>query len=963
MFIISEPKLLKEIKYDPTLAVDNSQLTHTKGSSVKRSLIFMQEMLQNPLLSVEEAFSPNCVQLLNLVNILCPTRMNKVKKISSKKKQREGNLLEFLRAAKRSQYVLRDFPANEYLKKDSNSQKQMALILLHFKSEYEKNGQQPCEENEIRTFLIYEDLDSKKKSQNSRRVNGVNPFLVQKKSFDLFQKRESCLMKNIFSYPKTSRNKFLKFRSVELGHSLIEEPTKFKKKKNTQFDEEWDEVDLEHAIDTFEETPKKKIENKKNKNNRKKRNKNKNQNFESNSSFEKDSFGTSSDDKSSQDFEDQYNKYGFNFTSSSSVENPNSNSDQDSSAFSYSDHKKNTPIKNKRKSSKFHSTNSSSFNHNSPQSSNDSSNSNNFDNYDNSYNSDNSNNSYNSYNSYNSKNSYNSNNSHNSYNSYNSYNSDNSKNSYNSDNSDNSPNSNNSYNSDNSFSSYNSEGMGDSEDSENITKHSNRNYKKNSSRSKQNNRNFNRNKNENHKMKTNSKTKKQIHKKQNDNPKGNLKKSKSKSKSTPNTKRTSKKTTNRKQKQKERQDEDQKQIQDEHQLNIISVPLKLNPDEGSHAIIPLLINKKNMYLINNISQIFKRSPKNNHKKQITKSPKTRAYLYLIFYIINTLDKWKQNSKMASVKFSKKYGFESYQPICSQAYKEAVKLGQNGHSTFKVKISKGNHQTPKNGLIELNKSELILKSNKNNERPILKHSSFQDSFQIAIKKTDPSEISIIKKSTKKQRNKQKNEQFQIKFDDEIKAISGITAITYFLNKFWKNKSNKSGNSKKVTAVDNNPFQKSGESINDLVDHTIPPLVTPNKSFHKLLSGVSYINSKDKPKTILLQYMANDGVNFLVAVIKQKKLTLLPGFLKIRKNKMKVGIEKSVAYTIPWKSRPELKNDKENSTHFVIEWTRSSTCSTTSIPSITIACTRPSERSLITRTIIYFASEWRKNNVKK
>ncbi|KAJ6253812.1 nnp-1 protein putative nuclear protein 1 nop52 [Anaeramoeba flamelloides] len=918
MFLVTKPKTLQEIIYDPSLAGGSTHHTKNKSTSFKKSLFFMQEILQNPHLSIDEAFSPSCIQLLNLVNVLRPTRKNKVIKTSSRSKQRKGNLLEFLGVIKKSEYSIRDFPITEYLKGETSAQKQIALMTLHLQSEYEKNGIQPSSEKDLRKFLVFDgSLTHPNTEKKTKRITGVNPFLVSKKSVDLFQNMKVCEFKNIFSHSTTSIKKFVKLRSTELGHPLSEVSTmekKKKKKKKTNDNAGWDAVDLEN-IDEDQDFPIK--SNKQNKKNYSPKKRSKQSQFDSSD----DGFGSSSSrqndldnypkDDSSQDFDDMVNNQkGFNFPDSDSNQNSNSNSnsnrnsdsDSEPNQFSFSKKtKNNSSTKKQKKSSKYNSNISSSQD------------SENSDNQEDGEDSDNFSNKRKKQKKPQST----------SEKSNTKRNKSNKK----------------QRSSDRKVKNYNkSDNENDSTSNSNIDKDTNEDENGNYGDSSNNN-------------KSNSDF-------GNDNQDGGDDSNNSNSDGSGNDSNDNRRTPKKKKKKKLSKSATNppltpKRSQKENQEKKLSVPLELSPYEGSHAIIPLLINKKNIYLRKDITQIFRRSTKNKYKKQIIKSPKTRAYLFLIFYLINTLDNWKKNSKTKSNQFSKKYGFDPYQLICSKAYREAKDLGKNGRAIFQVKIAKGNHRTYKSGIIELNKKELLLKYSFNQDTPLFKLPILKETFQIAVKKKDPSEISILQESMKKN---QRDKQFKIKFDDEIKAIWGMITIMYFYNAILKNRNSKN------SGIGQNPIRTFEKPIEELAEHVMPPLTSPNNAFNKLLSGVNHIDPKDEPKNILLKYVIDGGVNFLVAVVNEKEFPLSSGFLKIRKNKMKIGIDASVAYTIPWKSRPEIKKNQDNSNFFVIEWTQTATCSASTIPSVSIVCTRASERSLITRTIIHFYKEWKKINIK-
>ncbi|KAJ3442961.1 nucleolar and coiled-body phosphoprotein [Anaeramoeba flamelloides] len=379
---------------------------------------------------------------------------------------------------------------------------------------------------------------------------------------------------------------------------------------------------------------------------------------------------------------------------------------------------------------------------------------------------------------------------------------------------------------------------------------------------------------------------------------------------------------------------------------------KLSKEEGTHQTIPLPINEENIYIAKNINKHFKTSK----QKGIVKDPKKREYIHLIYYIINTIDKWEHNSKKQSSKYLKECGFKNLPLLFNQAYLDTVNLGKNGHAMFQVMITKNKNQKSIPAIMELTTQNFKIRRLKDRRIMVSQHLSDYP-FQIALNKLDPSEISL--KNLEKPKDN-----YLLKFSDSIQCICGVMALAYFFTttienlKNGSNKQTKSKNFAKTINKDfpfigkNPPRAEHSKNIEDLAKCVMPPLVSPNEKFNQLLSGTNLINLKVGKKQIMRQYMEQGGVNFLVALLNRNEFPLTSGYFKIRKSYFKVGTNGATLFKIPWKAKPSFFVNPKNKLVFSIDWTPSATCSTSKETSIIVVCSRNSERSLITNALTYF-----------
>ncbi|KAJ3423357.1 hepatoma-derived growth factor-related [Anaeramoeba flamelloides] len=384
---------------------------------------------------------------------------------------------------------------------------------------------------------------------------------------------------------------------------------------------------------------------------------------------------------------------------------------------------------------------------------------------------------------------------------------------------------------------------------------------------------------------------------------------------------------------------------------------KLSKAEDTHEIIPLPISEENIYIAKTINKHFKATKQN----KLFKDPKKREYIHLIYYIINTIDKWGHNSQKQSTKYLKECGFKNLPLLFKQAYLDTVNLGKNGHAMFQIMIANSKNKKFVPAIMELTTQNFKIKKLKDKSvmisQPLNKYP-----FQIALNKLDPSEISI----------KKQQDNYLIKFMDSVQCICGVMTLAYFftttINNLF-NSTDKQKNSKNFAKTINRdiPFigknpQRSEHSkqIEELAECVMPPLVSPNEKFNQLLSGTNFINMKSGKNQIMMRYMEQGGVNFLVAILNRNEFPLSCGYFKIRKNYFKIGVNGYTLFKIPWSARPHFFVNPNNKLVFSIDWTPTATCTTNQKTSIIAVCSRNSERSLITNTLTYFKYNWNEQN---
>ncbi|KAJ3426164.1 cardiomyopathy-associated protein [Anaeramoeba flamelloides] len=355
--------------------------------------------------------------------------------------------------------------------------------------------------------------------------------------------------------------------------------------------------------------------------------------------------------------------------------------------------------------------------------------------------------------------------------------------------------------------------------------------------------------------------------------------------------------------------------------------------KGEHNYEILAYTSSNTeYFSRNLKEIF------NIKK---KSPNKYWYIYTVFFILNYLDEWKKqgNSNLLRGIRDKALG-KKYEKFVQRAYSDAKDFAKNGKAIFKCFIGEPNSQTFRQGELKILKKGVVI--NLTNMKGHFYKKKLSESMTFSVHKTDPFVISYeILKPPKC---------FPIKFQSEFDKILATMTLIYFI----KNR----GDKKKIG---HNPYNGKPHSVTQRV---LPPLEIPNRKFKKLISGTDYVNMKGNAKEILAKYYKQGGVNFLIAIINIKEYPLVSGYIKVRENEIKIGCKKTTLFSVPFAQKPILMKNPNDKKLFLIRWVQNAMCGTSSEPAVSVMCKTVSERSLITKSIMYFIQNWQdKEKIKR
>ncbi|KAJ6250278.1 tubulin-folding cofactor b [Anaeramoeba flamelloides] len=313
------------------------------------------------------------------------------------------------------------------------------------------------------------------------------------------------------------------------------------------------------------------------------------------------------------------------------------------------------------------------------------------------------------------------------------------------------------------------------------------------------------------------------------------------------------------------------------------------------------------------------------------------------------NKWNTNIRETSITFRNGELGEFYDELSKDCVSDTIKIGKLGEIAFACELyqNKGEKKNYEKVEIEINKK--IIKVCTVDQSIQYFKSNLNTSLDISININEENYYLALSIGSNEKKTVE-NFDCIVKFPQENQLATCLSTILYFL----KNKAKKN-------VIGYNP--QTQRVVKDYSSRIYPILRAPNKKFEKLLSSVESVDMSSNPNNILNQYYQKNGVNFLITIITNNEFPLTPGYIEIRKKKIKVYKDKSLFQTIPFSGRPVTYKSEKNVCLFRLQWERNRACRAATDTTITFLAKRSKERSLISRSISFFASNYRKNYEKK
>ncbi|KAJ3427537.1 hypothetical protein M0812_26051 [Anaeramoeba flamelloides] len=278
------------------------------------------------------------------------------------------------------------------------------------------------------------------------------------------------------------------------------------------------------------------------------------------------------------------------------------------------------------------------------------------------------------------------------------------------------------------------------------------------------------------------------------------------------------------------------------------------------------LNTLSDYLVTELSNIYSQKKKEEKNGKVIPSDET---IYLIFFLLNTLDKWNTNIRETSITFRNGELGEFYDELSKDCVSDTIKIGKLGEMAFACELyqNKGKKKNYEKVEIEINKK--IIKVCTVDQSIQYFKSNLNTSLDISININEENYYLALSIGSNEKKTVE-NFDCIVKFSQENQLATCLSTILYFL----KNKAKKN-------VIGYNP--QTQRVVKDYSSRIYPILRAPNKKFEKLLSSVESVDMSSNPNNILNQYYQKNGVNFLITIITNNEFPLTPGYIEIRKKK--------------------------------------------------------------------------------
>ncbi|KAJ6230659.1 transcription elongation factor b polypeptide 3 [Anaeramoeba flamelloides] len=316
--------------------------------------------------------------------------------------------------------------------------------------------------------------------------------------------------------------------------------------------------------------------------------------------------------------------------------------------------------------------------------------------------------------------------------------------------------------------------------------------------------------------------------------------------------------------------------------------LKLQKGEFEFEVIDFR-NPNSIYLLNNLRSIL------NKKNQPPETP----YILENYFSLNALNNWQNNTKKS---IKSKYEFiNDANDLIANCHLISQNILKIGIARFQLEISLLDKQIAKknNSKKRWYQSEMLLTKSSIifsiPELEIKNKIKWTKYFLLYNHKGDPG-VALIESLKSKIF-------YRLRFENKfLKWVTLLTIIQFSMNR----------SNKKLFAV--NPACQN-ILFEELVSNYVPLPIMPNKKFLKNYSNISKRqinaifhngneygddndkkNQEDQENQIYQNYYDQGGVNFLISVVMNREYPIIPGHLKIRHNKLKIGVMLKTAFNI-------------------------------------------------------------------
>eukprot|EP01155_Anaeramoeba_flamelloides_P023740 Anaeramoba_flamelloidesa808205_311.p1 GENE.a808205_311~~a808205_311.p1 ORF type:complete len:386 (-),score=109.96 a808205_311:63-1220(-) len=335
------------------------------------------------------------------------------------------------------------------------------------------------------------------------------------------------------------------------------------------------------------------------------------------------------------------------------------------------------------------------------------------------------------------------------------------------------------------------------------------------------------------------------------------------------------------------------------------------------------LNSKSEYLKNNFHDLYTKLKKSKSECE-----------YELYFLINQINEWKKNKQKYTDRREKSVT-KKYKKQIDEGYSIVTKYLKMGKAHLNMRVDINNTGLYRECKLIIEKgfwrTEIL------NFEPG-KKMSWSKPCKLYIERLQHRiwKIEVSDKDNNKST-------YEFKADHKIDRTTSILAFFFFLK--YQDKKKRIGYNPTVQDID----------FDHLDISVIPPDRSVNKKFLKLKPNIREINLKNDLSNEFDDFYAKGGCNYLVSVIVLKSYPLEAGYLKVRKNSLKIGLGgKRKVIQIPFKQDPKiLKHPKEHRL-FMINWDNKQ-----------VSILSPSKHytELIFRSILHFTAKWNESGKRK
>ncbi|KAJ3451489.1 hypothetical protein M0812_03238 [Anaeramoeba flamelloides] len=299
-----------------------------------------------------------------------------------------------------------------------------------------------------------------------------------------------------------------------------------------------------------------------------------------------------------------------------------------------------------------------------------------------------------------------------------------------------------------------------------------------------------------------------------------------------------------------------------------------------------------------------------------KDPKS-IYIYEVFFAIRFLLKF-QNKKFQLTN-------EIFTPI-------GIALQKSIHSAFEDSL---------NILKEHEKGKEKEKEKDNDQEKIRRSWSKQMSFALHKMDTKICSLEIIERKIF----------YCIKFRSRYhKTVAIFSMILYIISQG------------KRKTIGYNPKVKKINHAKYLNNKYIPLPIIPNVQFLELYEDISKLK-QSRISLVFPKFWHPYGINFLVSVVVSRQYPIVPGYLKVRNDRLIIGIKGSDSIKTHFRNKIQLSKRQENYKIINIFWHKTNLRLKKHQEKTILIAMSKMERNIIIKTINYFIGKYNESEIAK